>query len=98
VNRARRTPGVTSSRNTEFVAALCVRCPLSILNAIGAATKLVEHHWGRARVHVLVSVEATKRIERTIYIVDTIIRNIDWGAVIDLIFGQWTLPLKSVSP
>jgi len=43
-------------------------------------------------------VEATKRIERTIYIVDTIIRNIDRGAVIDLIFGQWTLPLKSVSP
>jgi hypothetical protein len=45
---------------------LGVRFPLSVLDTVGTATKLVEHHRDRARVHVIVPVEAAKRIERAI--------------------------------
>jgi len=43
-------------------------------------------------VHVVVPVEAAKRIERAIYVVDKIMRNLDWVAVINSIFGHGQQP------
>jgi hypothetical protein len=37
-------------------------------------------------------IEAAMRIERAIYVVDKIIRNLDWVAVINSIFGHGYCP------
>jgi hypothetical protein len=49
-------------------------------------------------VHVVVPVEAAKRIERAIYVVDKIIRNLDWVAVINSIFGHGYCPQYAQQP
>src|SRR5712671_4383103 len=65
---------------------------------VGTATELVEHHRDRVRVHVVVPVEAAKRIERAIYVVDKIIRNLDWVALINSIFGHGYCPQYGQQP
>src|SRR6266851_9392123 len=47
---------------------------------------------------VVVPVEAAKRIERAIYVVDKIIRNLDWVAVINSIFGHGYCPQYGQQP
>jgi len=49
-------------------------------------------------VHVVVPVEAAKRIERTIYVVDTIICDLDWAAVINPIFAHGYCSSKRFGP
>jgi len=49
-------------------------------------------------VHVVVPVEAAKRIARAIYVVDKIIRNLDWVAVINSIFGHGYCPQYGQQP
>src|ERR1700683_5301370 len=67
---------------------LGVRFPLSVLDAVSTATKLVEHHRDRTRVHVIVSVVAAKRIERAVDVVNIGIRNFVRITVLDSILGH----------
>lgn len=67
--------------------ALCVRFPPTKFNTLSAAPELVEHHPGRARMHRVVPKEAAHRIERAIYVIDTII-NPNQIAILGPIFGH----------
>src|ERR1700704_5337013 len=71
---------------------LGVRFPKSELNTVSTATKLVEHHRNRARVHVVVPIVPAKRIERSIHVVDTTIVNLDGVAILNPIFGHGHCP------
>jgi hypothetical protein len=66
-------------------AVLCVRFPKAKPDTLRTAAELVEHHRGRARVHRVVPVKSAYGIERTIYVVDTII-NPHLIAILDPIF------------
>ncbi len=63
-------------------------CSTKRVNTPSTAAELVEHHPGRARVHGIVPIEPAKRIERAIHVVNTIILNNDWVAILYLIFGH----------
>ena len=69
-----------------------VRFPLSVLNAVSTATKLVEQYRNRTRVHIIVPVVATKRIKRAVYVVDTVVLSLDGVAFFVLIFGHRCCP------
>jgi hypothetical protein len=67
--------------------------PPTKLNTLSTTPKLVEYYSGRARVRRVVPKKPAYRIERTIYVVDTII-NPDVVAILDPIFGHGIEPLS----
>ena len=69
--------------------------PPAKLNTLSTTPELVEHHWGRARVHRIVPKKAAHGIERAIDVVDTII-NPDLVAILDPIFGHGLICPRSI--
>jgi hypothetical protein len=61
--------------------------PPTKLNTLGTTPEVVVHHLSRARVHRIVSKKPAHRIERAIYVIDTII-NPNPVAILDPIFGH----------
>jgi hypothetical protein len=71
--------------------------PPTKLNTLSTTPKLVEHYSGLARVHRVVPKKPAYGIERTIYVVDTII-NVDEVAILDPIFGHGLTCPRSIEP
>jgi hypothetical protein len=79
--------------NTE---GLGVWFPKAKLNAPSTAAELVEHHPGRARVHVVVPIEPAHRIGTAIHVVDKIITDHDRGVILGPIYVQGPTSLRSI--
>jgi hypothetical protein len=62
------------------------------------ATKLVEHHRNRTRVHIIVPVVAAKRIKRAVYVVDPVVLSLDGVAFFVSMFGHRCCPQYGQKP
>jgi hypothetical protein len=63
---------------------------------VSTAAELVEHHPGRAGVHGVVPIEPAERFASAIHVIDTISLNHDQVAILDLIFGNGLISLRSI--
>jgi hypothetical protein len=70
------------------VAGLSVWFPEAKFDTLRAAAELVAHHAGCARMHGIMPIESTDRIERAILVVDTNIINPDVVFILAPIFGH----------